>query len=349
MQLTKTCLILLWLLLTAGSTYGQLGGNYVFGFLNLPAGARMAALGNYTNGIADRSVEFATINPALANESMLGVYSLQQGFLPSGINFGSLCTALPLRKGTLVPFIRYVNYGTFQGYDAIGNTTNEFNAFDFNAGASFAYKLNPIFTLGINSSLIGSYLETYSSYGIAGNFSVQYRAKNELIYASLLAKNVGVQFKGYTSGQALRPLPLEIQAALSIQLKHAPLRFTFIGHHLNQWKIGYFDPSILPSIDGLTGDTLQPPSVSFLEQIGRHLAINAELITRGAFQLRIGFDYQRRQELKLEQRPGMAGLSFGVGLHFRKFHLDYGFIINSQAGINNSLGISSKLSDWKKT
>lgn len=349
MNSIKTQLLLFGFVLIQTALHGQLGGNRVFPFLNMPTGARMASLGNYTNATADRSVDFAITNPALANASMLGVYSLQQGLLPSGINFGSFSTALPLKKGILVPYIRYVSYGTFQGYDAIGNTTNTFEAFDFNAGTSFAHVLNPVFSLGVNAGVVGSYLETYASYGVVGSFSVQYRAKNELIHATLLAKNIGVQLKGYTQGQAFNPLPLEIQAALSLKLKHAPFRFTFLTHHLNQWKIGYFDPSILPSIDGLTGDTIQPPSVGFLEQLGRHFAINAELITQGALQIRIGFDYHRRQELKLEQRPGMAGLSLGIGLNFRKFHLDYGLMVFSRAGIQNSLGISTKLSDWKKS
>lgn len=335
--------------LTSTQIYAQLGGNYVFGFLNLPTGARAASLGGYASPTADKTLDFAIFNPSLANESMLGNYSIQQAIMPSGITFGTVSTAISLKKGILVPFIRHVSYGSFQGYDATGNATNTFSAFDFQAGASYAYPINPVFTLGVNAGIIGSYLETYSSYGFAGSFAVQYHHKNELIHASLLARNVGVQFKGYTGFEdALNPLPLEIQGSLSIKLKHAPLRFTFIAHHLNQWKIGYYDPSILPKIDGLTGDTIQPPNVGFLEQLGRHLAVQAELVTKGVFQLRIGFDYHRRQELKLEQTPGLAGLSFGIGLNFRKFRLDYGFMVYSKAGLNNSIGLSTKLSDWKK-
>ncbi len=335
--------------LTSTQMHAQLGGNYVFGFLNLPTGARAASLGGYASPTADKTLDFAIFNPSLANESMIGNYSIQQAIMPSGITFGTVSTAISLKKGILVPFIRHVSYGSFQGYDATGNATNTFSAFDFQAGASYTYPINPVFTLGVNAGIIGSYLETYSSYGFAGSFAVQYHHKNELIHASLLARNVGIQFKGYTGFEdALNPLPLEIQGSLSIKLKHAPLRFTFIAHHLNQWKIGYYDPSILPKIDGLTGDTIQPPNVGFFEQLGRHLAVQAELVTKGVFQLRIGFDYHRRQELKLEQTPGLAGLSFGIGLNFRKFRLDYGFMVYSKAGINNSIGLSTKISDWKK-
>lgn len=336
------------LVISQGSK-AQLGGNYVYGFLNLPTGARATGLGSYATPVADQTVDFAIYNPALANEKMIGHYSVQQALLPSGITFGSVATALPLKHGLLVPFIRHVSYGTFQGYDATGNTTNTFSAFDFQAGASYSFPLNPSFNLGINTGIIGSYLETYSSYGLAGSFAVQYHHSNELVHATLLARNVGLQLRGYTGFQdAFNPLPLEIQGSFSVKLKHAPFRFTFIGHHLNQWRIGYFDPSILPKIDGLTGDTIQPPSVGFFEQMGRHLSMQAELITAGVFQLRVGFDYQRRQELKLEQRPGLSGLSIGIGLNFRKFRVDYGFMVYSSAGMSNCIGLSTKLSDWKK-
>jgi hypothetical protein len=335
--------------LVQATAFAQLGGNYVFGFLNLPTGARMASLGNYPTPYAGRTLDFAVVNPSLANSSMLGVYSVQQGLLPSGINYGSLSTALPLFKGVFLPYIRYVSYGNFQGYDATGNATNAFSAFDFNAGVSYSYAMNPSFNLGVNTGVIGSYLETYSSYGFSGSLAIQYQAKNELFHASILAKNIGIQWKGYTQGNALRPLPLELQASASVKLKHAPFRFTLIAHHLNQWKIGYFDPSLQPTIDGLTGDTILPPSVSFIEQLGRHVAVNAELVTKGVLQIRIGFDFQRRQELKLEQRPGMSGLSFGLGLNFRKFHVDYGLMVFSRAGVHNTIGLSTKLSDWKKS
>jgi hypothetical protein len=150
--------------LTSTQIHAQLGGNYVFGFLNLPTGARAASLGGYASPTADKTLDFAIFNPSLANESMIGNYSIQQAIMPSGITFGTVSTAISLKKGILVPFIRHVSYGSFQGYDATGNATNTFSAFDFQAGASYAYPINPVFTLGVNAGIIGSYLETYSSY-----------------------------------------------------------------------------------------------------------------------------------------------------------------------------------------
>ncbi len=329
-------------------SFAQQGGKNVFGFLNLPTGARITGLGGYASATADNTLDFGIYNPSLVSEEMVGQLSIQQCLLPSGINFGSFSTALDVKKGTLLPYVRYVSYGNFQGYDATGNPTNSFGALDYQLGASYSYPMNKVFRLGINGGIIGSHLESYSSYGFSGSFAVQFQHPNELLHLSLLAKNIGIQAKGYTSGNAFNPLPIEIQSSVSLKLKHAPLRFTAIAHHLNQWKIGYYDPSIPPSVDALTGDTIPPPSIGFVEQLGRHLAVQMELVTKGVFQMRMGFDFQRRQELKLEQIPGISGLSLGIGLNFRKIKIDYGFMFFSKAGVSNAIGLSTKLGDWKK-
>ena len=110
----------------------------------------------------------------------------------------------------------------------------------------------------------------------------------------------------------------------------------------------YFDTSIKPRIDGLTGDTISNTGASFGEKLARHFAYQVELAGNGAFSFRLGFNYNRRQELKLEQRPGMSGFSLGLGLKFKKFKLDYGFVIYSKAGFSNTIGLSAKLGKGKK-
>jgi hypothetical protein len=50
----------------------------------------------------------------------------------------------------------------------------------------------------------------------------------------------------------------------------------------------------------------------------------------------------------LEQRPGVAGFTFGVGLYFKRISIDYGFSVFSRAGFNNMLTLSTNLSRWRK-
>ena len=62
------------------------------------------------------------------------------------------------------------------------------------------------------------------------------------------------------------------------------------------------------------------------DKIMRHITGAVELQIAKILFFRAGYHYQRRQELKIETRRGLAGYSFGLGIQAKKFHLDYGFV-----------------------
>ena len=119
-------------------------------------------------------------------------------------------------------------------------------------------------------------------------------------------------------------------------------------HHLNKWELGYNDPNAIPTYDALTGDTIPIPATGFLENMARHLSFSTELTISKNIQLRLGLNYLRRQELKLEERPGMSGFTMGLGFNFEKIRIDYAFVVYSRAGFNNLLSISTPLDKWRK-
>ena len=162
-----------------------------------------------------------------------------------------------------------------------------------------------------------------------------------------MVKNAGIQFKGYYNKQR-SPLPAEFQIAGSYKLSHAPFRFSVLVHHLNKWNITYVDPNLLPTVDALTGDSIPVKYAGFGEKLARHFTYSVEILASKNIHLRFGFDYQKRQEMKLEVRPGIAGLTFGLGFYFKKISIDYGFSVYSRAGFNNMLTLSTNLSRWKK-
>jgi len=325
----------------------QTGGKNAFPFLNNAFSASIASLGGFTNATSDEANNSGIINPSLINTNAIGIYSVNQGILASGINYGQFATLLKLKKGYLLPNIRYIHYGKFNGYDENGVATNTFTAFDYILGVSYCYPVNKVISIGISPNIIGSQLETYNSFGISTNFGATFTHPNELLGVSIVAKNIGYQLKSYVPKNK-STLPIDVQAAISYKLKHAPFKFSLIAHHLNTWDITYFDPSIKPRIDGLTGDTITNTGANFGEKLARHFAYQVELVGNGAMSFRLGFNYNRRQELKLEQRPGMSGFSLGLGLKFKKFKLDYGFVIYSKAGFSNTIGLSAKLGNGKK-
>ena len=118
--------------------------------------------------------------------------------------------------------------------------------------------------------------------------------------------------------------------------------------HLNTWDISYFDPLKKATYDPFSRDSIQVPKANTIEKIIHHITPQAELLLSANFHFRIAFSYYSRQSFKLQNRPGLSGFTFGIGMKFKRFTLDYGFIPHSVAGYTNAISLLSNLNDWKR-
>ena len=337
------------LLFSVSFTFGQTGGTNSFPFLDLTYNARSAGLGGNFISVMDNDVTMGIANPSLLNSKMDKDISFSSSLLPGRINHGMLGYGFNLKsiESTMAGYIKYISYGTIERTAVNGTSEGTFSPFEMIAGASIGKQLNKRISLGANLNFLYSQLETYSSFGGTVDFAATYRLEEHGFLVTMLAKNIGYQFKGYIKGNR-SPLPVEVQLATSYRVKHAPFRITLLAHHLNKWDITYNDPSLEPTIDPLTGEVVPVERAGWFEKLGRHFSYQLEVLAGKNIDIRIGFDYHRRKELALEQRPGIAGFSFGMGVHFTKFRLDYGFTAYSAAGYGNMLTLSTNLSKWRK-
>lgn len=340
-------LVLLSGLFIATFSAGQTGGNTSFALLDLTYNARSAGLGNDFISVKDGDINLGIANPSLLNDKMHTGLGFNQAILAGGINYGMFTYGHKLWGGLLSSHIRYVNYGEFKRTDVNGNDLGTFRPFESIIGAGYGKQLNPRISVGGNLNLIYSQLEGYNSFGVAIDLAGTYTHQNENLLITALFKNAGAQLKSY-HGESKGPLPAELQMAVSYKLPHAPFRISVLAHHLNKWDITYNDPNLKPTIDPLTGDTIPVPVAGFGEKLARHFTPQLEILISKNIHLRTGFDYHRRQEMKLETRPGIAGFSFGAGFYFKRFSVDYGFSVYSRAGFNNMLTITTHFSDWRK-
>jgi hypothetical protein len=322
---------------------GLNGFQYMNGFY----AARNIGTGNNLISVIDNDLVLSSENPALLNRNMVNQLAFNQTLLPTGVNFGSLQYAFNSKIGVFSPIIKYTNYGAFVGTDEAGNSLGDFNALDYSVGMLYSKEFNPVLSLGVGMHVLGSHLESYSSYAFSSSFSAVFKHPNQLFSAALLAKGIGFTFKQYTTDTKTM-LPIDVQASVTYKLKHAPFRFSLLAKQLNKWDIVYQDPNEKPTYDALTGDTIPVQTAGFLEKLGHHLNLQVELIASKSVHFRTGFDFHRQQQLRVYNRPGLAGFSFGVGIYLKKIRLDYGFLIYSKAGQNHAIGISTNLSDWKK-
>jgi hypothetical protein len=184
--------------------------------------------------------------------------------------------------------------------------------------------LTPLFAIGSNLKFIYSSLESYNSFGIAVDVAGSYFSKDELFDASLIFRNVGYQVVAYTGGNH-EPLPFEIQAGLSKKLKHIPFRVSLLLTHLEKWDLRYENP-VNPSggIDPVTGEPNKISGIDeFADNFMRHIVIGGEITIAKVLSLQAGYNYQRRQEMKIPDKPSTVGFSFGFGLRVKQFQFSY--------------------------
>ena len=349
LRLDAMRLLLLTIILLPQLHFAQTGGNNYFPFLNLDFNARAGSLGGDLITVKDDDLNIGVLTPSLLNANMNKVAGFNQALLAGGINYGMAAYGYHFDKiGTFGSYIRYVNYGKFTRTAINGVEEGHFNPIEMVIGTAYGRQINPSISVGGSLNIVYSQLESYNAFGAFVDLSGTFQSQDELLVVSAKAKNIGSAFDRYYSDGTRAPLPADFQLGVSYKLEHAPFRFSLLAHHLNKWDLTYVDPSIGPTVDPLSGDTVEVQLPGFMEKLGRHFTIQVETLLGKHVQLRAAFDYQRRKELQLASRPGAAGLSFGAGLKFRKFSLDYGFVIYSRAGYNHLFTLSSKLSEWRK-
>lgn len=303
----------------------QIGGNGTYKFLGYTNSARIAGMGGNFLAIYDNDITLTQANPSLINPLMNNNLALSYVNNPGGINYGFVAYAHNFNKvGCFVGSLQFINDGKFTGADAAGNITGDFYASEYALNVGWGRQLSPLFSIGANGKLIYSQLESYNSFGIAVDVAGSYKSKDESFTASLIGRNIGTQLVPYLPGQ-YEPLPFELQVGLSQKLQHIPLRFSQLFTNLQKWDLTYTDPSDpANTADPITGEVKEKSGAAKVaDGIMRHIVLGAELTIAKVLAIRIGYNYQRRQELKLTNKAGLTGFSMGAGLRVKMFSLSY--------------------------
>jgi hypothetical protein len=348
--MNKRILIVFACVLLSPELNSQPGGK-VYQFLEITNSARIAALGGKAVAATDDDLNFPFHNPSLLTPSLHNYLVLNYVDYFAGINYGYVSYSRSYEGiGSFAAGIHYLNYGKFIGADEIGTLTSEFRAADYALNLIYSRKLDSLFTIGVNLKPIYSNLESYSSVAIALDAGITYHNPEKLFTASLVLKNLGTQITTYYPNGEREPLPFEILLGLSLKLKHAPFKFYIVGEHLETFDLAYkTEKEKKDEIDPFTGEEIREDKLNiFLDKFMRHIIVGTELNITDNFVLRFGYNYRRRQELKIDTKIGTVGFSWGVGIKIYKFHLSYARPAFHQAGAPNHFSISMNLSEFYK-
>ncbi len=335
------CLSFLFFIPTSG--FSQLGRNKTYEFLNLPVSARVSSLGGALISTRDNDLNVSLTNPALLTDTMNNNIGLSFVNYFADINYGYVGYAKNINKNqNLSVGIQYLDYGKFNNTDEFGNINGTFGANEMSFNVSYARSLfDSNLTLGTTLKTIYSHLNTFTSIASAIDLGGVYVfPKNQFTIAAVI-KNAGVQWKSYIPNNH-EQLPFEMQIGCSKKLKHSPFRFSLTYKNLEKWILT--DSSLIHLSS--TSTTKATKLTGFGDKLMRHIVIGGELVISKNFFIRAGYNYQRRQELKIAEKKGMTGFSVGFGVRIYKFHLSYGRAIYSLAGASNNFSLSVDLNSF---
>lgn len=308
-------------LLFSIASYSQIGGQSVYQFLNLTQSPRQAAMGGKTVTIVDYDVNQAFFNPATINRKMHNHLASNFSSYYGEVTYGTAAYAYTWDRHVQTFHVgaNYVNYGNFDGYDETGTQTNSFSGTE--GALSIGYSYNIPWTnlyAGANVKFITSALESYSSFGMATDLGILYiDDKNDINYG-LSFRNIGYQLKPYETTR--EKLPFEIDAGISQLVENVPIRWHLTFENLQQWKIAFSNPNRTQgSLDGSTKEE----KVSVVKNALRHVIIGAELFPEKAFNIRLGYNFRRGQELNIIDQRNFSGISAGFSLRFNKVRFDF--------------------------
>ena len=335
----RTLIVLIFFIVN--NIFSQLAGESTYQFLNISTSPRQLALGGKTITNYDYDVSQAIYNPSVINSEMDNNFSLNFFNYFADITYGSAAYAYTLdnRGNTLHFGLSYINYGNFEGYNEIGDPTNDFTGNEAALSVGYANKFKdiPIY-YGVNVKIVTSKFEQYNSLGAASDIGFYYKNDDLLLDIGLVFRNLGIQIKSYENVQ--EKLPFEVNLGISQLVENAPIRWHITLENIQKWPIGLSNPSRL--IIDLDGNVTEE-KVSFMNDLLRHVIVGAELFPKSIFNLQLGYSFRRGEELRIVDQKNFSGLSFGFGIKFNKLRFNYSHARYSSASNISFLGLQIDL------
>ncbi|MDG1730094.1 MAG: type IX secretion system protein PorQ [Algibacter sp.] len=319
----------------------QVGGETTYRFLNLMSSPRQAALGGKVLTNVDYDVTQAIFNPATINVEMDNQLALNYTSYLGGISFGTAAYAYTIdrRTQTFHAGITYVNYGSFDGYDEAGNSTGSFTGNETALSFGYATQIDySDFYFGGNIKLITSKLEQYNSIGAAVDLGIIYINEDLDFNAALVVRNLGSQITTYADLN--ERIPFEVAFGMSQRLENVPIRWHVTLENLQEWPISRPNPA--RAISDLSGNQ-SSEKVGFIGQVIRHTIVGAELFPDGGFNIRLGYNFRRGEELRIIDQRNFSGLSAGISIKMNKMRFSYTHAKFTSAANANFFGLQIDL------
>jgi hypothetical protein len=282
-----------------------------------------------STGVSFSPISIATGGSLISHpNSQLGLYTENPAMLDSTANGkfqvaylryiaksnASQCFFANHKKGSKFSSaygVKYLGFGDLNRYDEQGAYLGEFRAYDASLKGVLSYALDSNWTLGAATSAVVSQLDNNSMWAQTFDLGAHYRKKKGDWTFDILVKNMGFKWGG-SGNKELYDIPTQWQMGFSKKPKNAPFRWMVTMSQLHELR----NPAT-PVVY-----TSKEPKWISGDQLMRRATIGSEVLL-GNIHFMAGYNYQRRADLRIEQAPGLAGISMGVGLFTQRWQLVY--------------------------
>lgn len=313
----------------------------MYQFLNLGVSPRQVALGGKVITNYDYDPTQGLFNPASINWEMDNQLSVNYNNYLGDVNYGTAAYAYLWDRRTQVLHmgVTYINYGKFDGYDEQGNPTDTFSGGE--VALSVGHARNLAFTnfhFGANVKLISSKLEQYQSFGVALDLGIMYVYEDWDLNISVVARNVGTQITPYEN--TYEKLPFEVIAGISQTLQNIPIRWHLTFENAHRWNVAFANPN--RDETDLEGNSTSE-KVTFIDDLFRHAIVGIEIFPESGFNLRLGYNFRRGEELRILEQRSFAGLSGGFSIRLNRVRLSYTYSKYNSAAASSYFGLNLNL------
>ena len=285
------------LLVFPGVSASQLSG---YEILKTEISARAAGMSGAFVGVSG-DLYALFYNPA----GLIGIQKKTFGFTyldhVLDIKAGNFVYSSPLGVNSKYAFgINYINYGSFEGRDINGAPTTPFTAQDVVLAGGFAREYSSHVFYGISAKALYSKIAAYSSTVIVFDGGLIYTMPEKQLTFGVSVVNVGVVASAYTDTND--DVPSMLKGGFSKYLAHLPLLISF---EFRQFLSGDF------------------------QVVG-----GGEFTFGQSFKGRLGYNSYGSDQKIGDEGGTFAGVSFGFGLNWKLYLIDYSF---SSSGVIGNL------------
>ena len=303
---------------------GAAQSSSAYSFLDITSSSHVYGLGGNNICVIDDDVTLADQNPALIGpeleKQVAATYML---YLGSG-NFAGVRYGMGIGDHSAWAIgLRYLNYGSIDGFDEFGTSIGSFTPTDIVVEGSYSRDITDRWRGGVNLKLAYSSYEQYSAAALAADLGVNYYDEEHDLSFSVVLKNMGGQVKRFAD--AYNRVPFDIQLGYMQALGNSPLYISITANNLTRWRIPYYDYNTSSEIK------VEPKS-GFFSNLFRHLIFGLEYQPSERFYVDLAYNYKTRTDMASFNRNIFSGFSAGLGFKVRGFSFGAAYAMPCKSG-----------------